>query len=66
VSQEKSKIGLGEIYADQFLKQSANFDANASKQEQDVNVMIQHFQKVRKVMFSCNFFRLLLYFQLGM
>ena len=46
VSQEKSKLGLGEIYAEQFLKQSANFDANASKQEKEVNIMILHFQKV--------------------
>lgn len=46
VSQEKSKLGLGEIYAEQFLKQSANFDANASKQEKEVNAMILHFQKV--------------------
>jgi hypothetical protein len=47
VSQEKSKLGLGEIYAEQFLKQSANFDATASKQEKEVTAMIMHFQKVR-------------------
>lgn len=47
VSQEKSKLGLGEIYADQFLKKSANYDANASKLEKDADAMIGHFQKVR-------------------
>lgn len=46
LSQEKSHLGLGEIYAEQFLKQSANFDAKATKDEEDANLMIAHFQKV--------------------
>ncbi len=46
VSQEKSKLGLGEIYAEQFLKQSASFDAKASQQEKETDLMVLHFQKV--------------------
>ena len=46
VSQERNKVGLGEIYAEEFLKQSANFDANAAKRKTETNDMITHFQKV--------------------